>query len=76
MAKVISMQSANTYAGQNANFAFFCYQSVELRDALLERWFIELLSMIANENAKIKYAKICCVNMSLEDDNCPFILSY
>jgi hypothetical protein len=37
MAKVISMQSANKYAGQNSIFAFFCYKSAELRDVLWSR---------------------------------------
>ena len=75
MAKVISMQSADKYAGQNATFAMFCYESDELRDILLENWFIENLGNIANQNAKKKYAKSCCLNMSPEDNNCPFILS-
>ena len=52
MAKVISMQSADKYAGQNATFAMFCYESDELWDALLEKWFIENLGNIANQNAK------------------------
>ena len=36
-AKVISMQSADKYAGQNATFAMFCYKSDELWDTLLEK---------------------------------------
>ena len=75
MAKVISMQSADKYAGQNATFVMFCYKSDKLQDALLEKWFIENLGNIANQNAKKTYAKSCCLNMSPEDNNCPFILS-
>ena len=75
MAKVISMQSADKYAGQNATFAIFCYNSIELRDDLLEPWFIEEISLHATEFLKQQHAKNCCVKMSPQDDNCPFILS-
>jgi hypothetical protein len=63
-AKVVSTQSANKYAGQNSMFALFCYESAELRDVLLELWFIDGLSMYAKEDAKKKYAKKCCMIMS------------
>jgi hypothetical protein len=56
-------------------FALFCYKSAELRDVLLEPWYIDGLSMHAKENAKKKYAKNCCMIVSPEDNNCPFILS-
>ncbi len=75
MAKVVSTQSANKYAGQNSMVTLFCYESVELRDVLWEPWFIDGLSMLAKENATKKYAKKCCMIMSPEDNNCPFILS-
>jgi hypothetical protein len=75
MAKVVSTQSANKYAGQNSMFALFCYESAELRNVLLELWFIDGLSMHAKENAEKKYAKTCCMIMCPEDNNCPFILS-
>ncbi len=52
MAKVVSMQSANKYAGQNSMFALFCYKYAELWDVLLKPWFIDGLSMHAKENAK------------------------
>ncbi len=52
MSKVVSMQSSNKYAGQNSIFVFFCYESAELWDVLLEMWFIDGLSMYAKENAK------------------------
>ena len=58
MAKVISMQSADKYAGQNATFAMFCYESDELRDIFLENWFIENLGNIANQNAKKNMQKV------------------
>ena len=57
MAKVISMQSADKYAGQNATFAMFCYKSDELQVALLRKWFIEILGDIVNQNAKKKMQK-------------------
>ena len=75
MAKVVSVQSSNKYAGQNSIFAMFCYESAELCDALMEQWFVDKLRLITTENAKKKYAKSCCMNMSPEDDNCLFILS-
>ena len=75
MAKVVSVQSSNKYAGQNPIFAMFCYKSAELRDDLLEQWFVDKLRTITNENAKKKYTKSCCMNMSPEDNDCPFILS-
>ena len=75
MAKVVSVQSSNKYAGQNPIFAMFCYESAELRDDLLEQWFVDKLRMITTENAKKKYAKSCCMNMSPEDNTCLFILS-
>ncbi len=69
------MLSANKYAGQNSIFALFCYKSAELQDVVLEPWFIDGLSMHAEENAKKKYAKKYCMVMCPEDNNCPFILS-
>jgi hypothetical protein len=62
--------------GRIQSLGLFCYKSAETLDVLLEPWFIDGLSMHANENAKKKYAKNCCINMSPEDNNCPFILSY
>ena len=75
MSKVISSQSTTKYAGQNATFAIFCYHSIELREVLLEPWFIEEVSLQATEFFKQRHAKNCCVKMSPQDDNCPFILS-
>ncbi len=49
MLKVISSQSTTKYAGQNATFAIFCYHSIELREVLLEPWFIEEVSLQATE---------------------------
>ncbi len=70
MAKVVSTQSANKYAGQNLMFALFCYDSAELWNVLFELWFIDGLSMHAKENAKKKYVKNCCMIMFPEDNNC------
>jgi hypothetical protein len=75
MSKVISLQSTNKYAGQNATFALFCYHSDELRDVLLELWFIAEIGLFANEYAKQRFAKDCCVKMCPDNDNCPLILS-
>ena len=75
MSKVISLQSITKYAGQNATFAIFCCHSIELRDVLLEPWFIEEVSLQATEYTKQRCAKHCCVKMSPQDDNRPFILS-
>jgi hypothetical protein len=57
MSKVISLQSTTKYAGQNATFAIFCYHSIELRDDLLEPWFIEEVSLQATEFVKQRHAK-------------------
>jgi len=75
MSKVISLQSTNKYAGQNATFALFCYHSDELRDVLLEPWFIAEIGLFATEYVKQRFAKDCCVKMCPDDNNCPFILS-
>ena len=58
MSKVISLQSTNKYAGQNATFAIFCYHSDKLRDVLLEPWSIEEVSLQATAYAKQRRAKI------------------
>ncbi len=41
----------------------------------MELWFIQHLDKHATETQKKKYAKNCCLVMSPEDNNCPFILS-
>jgi hypothetical protein len=53
----------------------FCYKSAELCELLLEPWFIQYLDKHATETQKKKYAKNCCLVISPEDNNCPFILS-
>ena len=76
MAKVIPTKSAILYAQQNSIFALFCYESADhLRDLLLEPWFIKGLNARKSATQKKKYAKNCCLDMSPDDDNCPFILS-
>ena len=76
MAKVVSRKSTVLYAQQNSIFALFCYASADhLRDLLLEPWFIEGLNALKSATQKKKYAKNCCLDMSPDDDNCPFILS-
>ncbi len=76
MAKVVSTKSAVLYAQQKSIFALFCYESADhLRDLLLEPWFIEGLNVCESATQKKKYAKNCCLDMSPDDDNCPFILS-
>ena len=75
MSNGISLQSTTKYAGQNATFAICCYHSIELRDDLLEPWFIEEVSLQATEFAKQQHAKNYCVKMSPHDDNRQFILS-
>ncbi len=73
MAKVVSKQFANKYVGQNSILAIFCYESAELRELLLEPWFIQQLDKHTTETLKKKYAKNCCLVRSPEDNNCPFI---
>lgn len=67
--------SSAKYAQQNSGFALFCFDSNELRDHLLEPWFVEGMREIEKPNDRKKYAKECCLSSSPEDDNCPFILS-
>jgi hypothetical protein len=54
---------------------FFYYESAELCELLLKPWFIQHLDEHATESQKKTYAKNCCLVMSPEDNNCPFILS-
>ena len=75
MAKVVSEGSADKYAGQNSVLALYCYKSADLCDLLLEPWFIEGLHKLRTETKMKNYARKCCLKMSQEDDNCPFILS-
>ena len=75
MAQCVAKQSSGKYAGQNAGFAMYCFDSVELRNNLLEPWFIEGISDIERLADRKRYAKDCCLNSSTEDGNCPLILS-
>jgi len=75
MGKIVAKASARNYARQNAHFALYCFDSDELRDCLLEPWFVEKLGECRNVSAQKKYAYKCFEIMSAEDDNCPFVLS-
>jgi hypothetical protein len=75
MGKIIAKASARTYARQNAHFALYCFESAELRDCLLEPWFVEKLGECRNVSAQKKYAYKCFEIMGAEDDNCPYVLS-
>ncbi len=54
-------------------FAIFCYKSAELRELLLEPWFIQHLDEHTTETQNEKCAKNFCLIMSPDDYNCPFI---
>ena len=58
MAQCVAKNSSNKYAGQNSGFAMFCFDSTELRDHLLELWFIEGMRRIEKPNDRMKYAKV------------------
>jgi hypothetical protein len=75
MGKIVAKASARNYARQNAHFALYCFESDELRDSLLEPWFVEKLGECRNVSAQKKYAYKCFEIMGAEDDNCPFVLS-
>ena len=75
MSQVMSKRSTEKYAGQNAIFAMFCFNSAELRVSLLEEWFVEKVTASRTMREKQKYAKDCLINMSPDDGNCPFKLS-
>ena len=75
MAGVIDKKSADKYAGQNIQLAKFCFERDELRDKLLEIWFVEKWNEITNLRARYSYAKSCFLNKSPDDNNCPFKLS-
>ena len=53
----------------------FCFDSAELRVSLLEEWFVEKVAACGTLRKKQKYAKDCLINMSPDDDYCPFKLS-
>jgi hypothetical protein len=63
------------YASQNALFVLYCFGNEELRDDLLEPWFVERLEVMDKPSEKKKYAQDRLLICSAEDDNCPFILS-
>ena len=75
MGKIVAKASARNYARQNAHFALYCFESNELRDSLLEPWFVEKLGECRNVSAQKKYAYKCFEIMGAEDNNCPFVLS-
>ncbi|KAL3771060.1 hypothetical protein ACHAWU_006437 [Discostella pseudostelligera] len=75
MVQCVAPQSSEKYSGQNAGFVMYCFDSVELRDKLLEPWFIEGITAIERQFEQKRYAKECCQISSPEDDNCPLILS-
>ena len=75
MGKIVAKASAQNYARQNTHFALYCFDSIELRDRLLEPWFIDGLEECRNVSAQKKYSMKCFQSMHEEDDNCPFVLS-
>ncbi len=76
MGKVVATISALNYAYLNALFALFCYyESEELRDLLLEPWFIMRLTKLTAPAAQTEYMQECLLACSAEDDNCPLFLS-
>ncbi len=76
MVQCVVTNSSNKYERKNSGFAIFCFDSTVLRDHLLEPWFIEGMRPIKKPNNRKKYAKECCLSSSLEDNNCPFMLSH
>ena len=75
MGKIVAKASAQNYARQNTHFALYCFETAELRDCLLEPWFVEKFGECRNVSARKKYAFKCFESMGAEDDNCPFVLS-
>ena len=75
MGKIVAKASARNYARQNTHFALYCFASDELRDLLLEPWFVTGLEECRNASAQKKYAAKCFERMGAEEDNCPFVLS-
>jgi hypothetical protein len=74
MGKIVAKASARNYAPQNTHFALYCFETPELRDCLLEPWFVEKSGECRNVSARKKYAFKCFKSMDAEDDNCPFVL--
>ena len=56
MAQCVATNSSNKYAGQISGFAMFRFDSTELRDHLLEPWFIEGLHELQTETKKKNYS--------------------
>lgn len=75
MAKCVATQLSGKYSGQTAGFVMYCFASDELRESLLETWFIEDMYKIEKPFEQKRYAKECCMNSNPDDDNCPLILS-
>ncbi len=74
MGKVVAPKTHIDYACQNSFFAMFCYEREELRDELLEQWFVEGLDNFGtSKTKKKKYATETLLACRAEDDNCPII---
>jgi hypothetical protein len=58
MAGVIDEKSAVKYAGQNMQLAIFCFERDELRDKLLEVWFIEDWNKTTNSRARYRFLSV------------------
>ena len=52
MGKIVAKASARNYARQNTHFALYCFETAELRDCLLEPWFVEKLGECRNVSAR------------------------
>ena len=51
MGKIVAKNSARNYARQNTHFVLYCFESADLRDRLLEPWFVEKLEECRNVSA-------------------------
>jgi hypothetical protein len=75
MAKVLSKQSTNKFAGQISIFAISLYDSAELCVFLLESLFVWELDVLVTATQRKKHVKQHCLEMSPDNENCPFMLS-
>ena len=85
MRKCVADGAANKYKLENTKMILYLYDDIDLRDTLLEEWFVEEIEKaeeLDNATARTKrtqkhtraYIKDALDNMSALENNCPVIL--
>ena len=77
MANQIAETSSGRYAAQNAFFAAYLYEHEDLREYLLEPWFIDGMAKAGDcVKRQRKYAKTCFLKVDPNLNNCPIMLRH